>query len=124
MRRIFTALLLASLCATAYDDTSAFGKARTVLEVNCVECHTVEKAKGGLVMESLAQLKTGGDSGTALVVGNTKESGIYMRVVLAADDDDRMPPKKHGPALPAEDIEVLKNWIEAGADWPEGETLQ
>jgi mono/diheme cytochrome c family protein len=121
----FTALLLgASALASAYEETSPFAKAKAVMEVNCVECHTPEEAKGGLVMSTAADMKAGGDSGAALVPGDPMKSGLLTRVVLPAEDSDRMPPKKHGDPLSPEDIAALKTWIEAGAAWPEGETLR
>ena len=43
-------MLAAASCVSAYDESSPFGKAREVLELNCVECHTPEEAKGGLIM--------------------------------------------------------------------------
>ena len=123
MRGVFAAMLAAVSCVSAYDETSPFGKAREVLELNCVECHTPEEAKGGLIMATAADMKNTGDSGKALVPGDLIKSGIYVRVALPADDNDRMPPKKHGGSLAAEDIKILKAWIESGAEWPEGETL-
>ncbi|QTN33307.1 DUF1549 domain-containing protein [Akkermansiaceae bacterium] len=123
MRCVFATMLAAGACASAYQETSPFGKAREILELNCVECHTPEEAKGGLVMTTAAEMKGTGDSGKALVPGNLKASGIYVRITLPADDTDRMPPKKHGGPLSAEDAEILKAWIESGAEWPEGETL-
>jgi mono/diheme cytochrome c family protein len=124
MRLIFATLLGTSAWVSAYGEGTPFEKARAVLEVNCVECHTPEKAKGGLIMSTEADMKTGGDSGASLIPVDLTKSGIYTRIILAADDDDRMPPKKHGSPLSAEDIASLKSWIETGAEWPEGEALR
>jgi mono/diheme cytochrome c family protein len=121
----FTALLLgASALASAYEETSPFAKAKAVMEVSCVECHTPEEAKGGLIMSTHAEMLAGGDSGAALVPGDPAKSSLLTRVILPADDADRMPPKKHGDPLSPDDIAALKGWIEAGAEWPEGETLR
>ncbi len=123
--RLALATILASTCwVSAYDERSAFEKARAVLEVNCVECHTPEEAKGGLIMTTAGDFLSTGDSGKALTPGDLKKSGIHARVILPADDGDRMPPKKHGEPLSAEDIHALETWITAGAEWPEGETLR
>ena len=124
MHRVFGILIGTTCWLPAYDGDSAFEKARAVLEVNCVECHTPEEAKGGLVMTTAGDFLNTGDSGKALVAADLEKSGIFVRVILPADDDDRMPPKKHGEPLSASDIEALKNWIESGATWPEGETLR
>ncbi len=123
MRLVSAALLALTGSVVAYEETSAFERARTVLEINCVECHTPEEAKGGLIMSTAEEFRTTGDSGKSLVAGDLKASGIFTRVTLDADDDDRMPPKKHGAPLSPEDIASLKSWIESGAEWPEGETL-
>ena len=124
MRPLIFALLSPTFVAQAYDETSAFEKARTVLEVNCVECHTPEEAKGGLIMSTAGEFRTTGDSGKALVGGDLNGSGIFTRVNLAADDEERMPPKKHSEPLSDEDIASLRVWIESGAEWPDGEIFQ
>lgn len=124
MLRLSAILLGASALAPAYEETSPFVKAKAVLEVNCVECHTPEEAEGGLIMSTAAEMKAGGDSGAAIVPGDPVKSGLLTRVALPTDDSDRMPPKKHGDPLSSEDIAALKGWIEAGAEWPDGETLR
>ncbi|MGJ8633510.1 MAG: PSD1 and planctomycete cytochrome C domain-containing protein [Luteolibacter sp.] len=124
MRSVFGIFLGLATIAGAYDSASEFEKARGVLEMNCVECHVPEEAKGGLVMTTYEAMMAGGDSGEALVAGDLEKSGIHSRVILAADDSERMPPKKHGEPLSAEDAGILKSWIEAGAEWPEGEVLR
>ena len=123
MIRVTTILLGASSLVSAYGDDTPFTKAKAVLEVNCVECHTPEEAKGGLIMTTEAEMKSTGDSGKALIPGDPIRSSLLTRVILPADDSDRMPPKKHGDPLTPEDIAALKAWIESGAEWPEGETL-
>ena len=123
MIRVSAILLGASGLASAYGDDSPFANAKAVLEVNCVECHTPEEAKGGLIMTTAAEMISTGDSGKALIPGDPKRSGLLARVILPADDSDRMPPKKHGGTLSPEDIAALEAWIQSGAEWPEGETL-
>lgn len=124
MRLIYAALFGTTSSLLAYEGDSAFEKARSILEVNCVECHTPEEAKGGLIMTTANDFLNTGDSGKALVANDTGKSGIFSRVTLPADDDDRMPPKKHGDPLSADGIAILKTWIESGAAWPEGEILR
>lgn len=124
MRRVLATFIGTLSCLTAYEEDLAFEKARAVLEVNCVECHTTEEAKGGLIMTSAVDFMSTGDSGKSLIPGDPKNSSIYNRVTLPPGDDDRMPPKKHGEPLSSDDIASLRKWIESGAEWPEGETLR
>ncbi|WP_411827223.1 PSD1 and planctomycete cytochrome C domain-containing protein [Luteolibacter sp. AS25] len=123
MRAVFVAFAGSVSLSVAYEDVSGFDGARGVLEKNCVECHTPEEAKGGLNMSTANDFRETGDSGGALVAGKAVESGVYKRVILAVDDDERMPPKKHGEPLSEVDIAILKKWIDTGAEWPEGEIL-
>ena len=69
---------------------------RPILEVSCIECHGVEKQKGDLRLDTLANLLKGGDSGPAIVPGNIDESILLERIFLPADDDEIMPPE-NGP---------------------------
>jgi hypothetical protein len=93
-----------------------------LLENKCLECHNPSKIKGKLLMDSAAALLKGGDTGPALVAGQPDKSEMIKRIVLPKDHDDIMPPK--GGPLTANEIDVLKRWIAAGAQWPQNLTLQ
>ncbi|MEI6712190.1 MAG: PSD1 and planctomycete cytochrome C domain-containing protein [Verrucomicrobiota bacterium] len=116
--------LFASLAATsvfAADDTTREttkffeSEVRPILANRCYECHGDKKQKGGLRMDSIAFLKTGGDTGPALVEGNPDKSPM-IEAVRYKNDEFQMPPKEK---LPANEIAVLEKWIQMGAPWPE-----
>ena len=94
---------------------------RPILESTCVECHGIEKQKGGLRLDTLAYAQKGGDSGPALVAGNLEDSLLLDRIFLPADDDEIMPPE-NGPLSPAQQ-DILKRWIKTGGHWPKGVQL-
>lgn len=85
---------------------------RPLLVEHCLECHGPEEASGSLRLDSLAGVLTGGDSGPAVVAGDSEASLLLAAVRY---DGYEMPPS--GP-LPAEHVEVLRQWIDAGAPWP------
>ncbi len=58
----------------------------------------------------------GGDSGPAIVSGNGAGS-ILVQYVAGLDPDNLMP--KKGDRLTAEQVGVLRAWIDQGARWPE-----
>jgi hypothetical protein len=87
-----------------------------VLEKNCFECHNAEKQKGKLRLDSRELMLKGGDTGTAVVVGKGSESLLLQRVLLPRDNDEAMPPK--GEGLSKAQQEILKAWINEGAEWP------
>lgn len=93
-------------------------KIRPVLIQHCYECHSKEygQAKGGLVLDSRPALLRGGDSGPAIVSGNSAESLLIEAVKYESFE---MPPKTK---LPAEVIAHLEKWINLGAPDPREET--
>src|SRR5688572_26636647 len=68
-------------------------KIQPLLAERCFECHShaADKIKGNLVVDSLAGLLQGGDSGPALVPGDPEKS-LFIKAVRQADADLRMPP--------------------------------
>jgi hypothetical protein len=95
-----------------------------VLESRCLECHNPDKEKGGLLMHTADAMIKGGDSGAGIVAGQPDKSEILKRVLLPADHDDFMPPKKSGDPLTADQVKALKQWIAEGAEWPQGVVLR
>ncbi|MEM7146440.1 MAG: DUF1549 domain-containing protein [Verrucomicrobiota bacterium] len=92
-----------------------------IFETRCVKCHNEEKTKGELRMDKKQLFLKGGDSGPALVAGNPDESLLVDRITLPHDDIDVMPPDE--PFLEKNEIEILSQWVAAGAPWPEDVTL-
>ncbi|WP_395734908.1 hypothetical protein [Prosthecobacter sp.] len=50
-----------------------------------------------------------------------KKSAIYTTLLLGADEDMAMPLRRRRWKS---QIEVIKTWIEQGAEWPEGVVLE
>jgi len=86
-----------------------------ILSTNCYRCHGPEKDKGGLRLDSKEAALKGGDSGPAIIPGNSTASLLIQRV-LGLGDGPQMPFK--APPLPTEQIRLLRLWIDQGADWP------
>ena len=78
MTVVSAALVLAlSSSASAENETAFFEKqVRPILVASCYECHSEEagKRKGGLWLDRKAGWQMGGDSGPALVPGDTDQS--------------------------------------------------
>lgn len=85
-----------------------------IFKTSCVKCHNEVKLKGGLALDSAAGLRNGGDDGAVVVPGNPGRSEMMIRLLLTPGDKEHMPPpgKK---ALSAEEVEVIRRWIESGA---------
>ncbi len=88
-----------------------------ILVKRCSECHGPDKQKSGLRLDRKADALRGGKSGKpVLVPGRSAESEILVRVT-SSDPDEVMP--SQGARLTADQIGVLKAWIDQGAVWPE-----
>jgi hypothetical protein len=92
-------------------------RVRPLLVERCQRCHGDRTQWGGLRLDSRQAIVSGGDSGPAVVPGNPEDSEIFCRVT-AEDGDVRMPPAEDSPALTADQIAVLRQWIASGAAWP------
>lgn len=88
-----------------------------ILREHCGECHTGDKKKGSFSMNDRASLLAGGESGKAVLPGNSAKS-LLIAAITSKDPDKQMPPK--GARLSAEKVKLLRDWIDAGAPWEEG----
>ncbi len=107
---------------TAADKIEFVLDVKPILESACLRSHGPEKPKGDLQLMTRALALKGGENGTSLVPGKPAESRLYKLTVLPPGHDDIMPPKKD--PLSKAQTEVLRNWIEQGADWPESVSLK
>lgn len=87
-----------------------------ILSKRCHSCHGANKAEGGLRLHKKADALAGGDSGPAIMIGQSAESRL-IRYVAGLEDEKRMPPE--GDTLSDEQIGLLRAWIDQGAKWSE-----
>jgi DNA-binding GntR family transcriptional regulator len=128
----FVLLSVSALCvfsrATAQGDSGGESQSaemlffekevRPILSNRCYECHGTKKQKGGLRVDHVGYLKTGGDTGPALVPGNPEASPL-MEAGRFTNPDFQMPPKEK---MPLGEVAVLEKWIKMGA--PQGALLE
>ena len=85
-----------------------------LLEAKCNKCHNADKSKGDLRMDTYELAIKGGENGNNIVPGKPAESLAIQRMELPLDDDEHMPPDGKEQAT-AEELAVLKWWIQEGA---------
>ena len=104
------------LVLAATDDPVDFEtQVRPLLMQHCAKCHGAAVQKKGLRLDAKQAAFKGGDYGAVILPGKADESELFRRITTAGED--RMPPE--GKPLSADDIELLKRWLTAGAVWPE-----
>jgi hypothetical protein len=115
------ACLVSVSAASAADDARRSAlhffekEVRPVLASRCYECHGEKKQSSSLRVDHISHIKTGGDSGPALVPGDPDHS-LLIEAVRYTSDDYQMPPKGR---LPEKEIAILEKWVRMGAPWPE-----
>lgn len=91
------------------------GDVAPILRTACVRCHARGKDRGGFRFDTRELLLRGGDTGPAVVPGRSADS--LLIALVAGHDPDMVMPQK-GSRLTAEQIGVLRAWIDQGAQWP------
>ncbi|MFP6881417.1 MAG: PSD1 and planctomycete cytochrome C domain-containing protein [Roseibacillus sp.] len=126
----FAALLVTTLPGGAAGEPTA-GELLFALHVKeiiaekCIACHSSDedkKLKGGLEMSTRKLLLKGGESGEVLIPGNAKESLLYIATTWE-DEDYEMPPKE-ADRLSEEHQWKIREWINAGAPWPNAKRVR
>ena len=87
-----------------------------ILQRNCLACHHEKEAEGGLVLETLASIRKGGDSGEGVVAKDLESSQIFIRA--SGIEEPLMPPEDNKVVvqpLSPEELGLLKLWIQQGA---------
>ncbi|MEQ2006343.1 MAG: DUF1549 domain-containing protein [Limisphaerales bacterium] len=107
---------------TASPEDLAFfeSKIRPVLVEKCYKCHAAgegNKVKGGLALDTRDGARKGGDSGPAVVPGDTKKS-LLLEAIRYTKNDLQMPPEKDGGKLSDAVIKDFERWIQTGAADP------
>lgn len=120
---LFTAALIASDCAprlfaVSLNSEDTFRKTvAPILERRCLSCHNASDRKGEFSLQSADDLISSG----VIVPGKPEESSLLAMLVPDGTKAPTMP--KDAPALSAADVDAIRKWIESGADWPQGVTL-
>ncbi len=89
-----------------------------ILSGKCFTCHGPDSAarKGGFRLDlrevATKKLKSGD---TPIVPGQASASEVVRRIY--EEEDERMPPKKGGKPLTESEKELIKRWIDQGADY-------
>lgn len=106
---------------TPVGDTVDFNRdVRPILAEHCFACHGPDAAdrKAKLRLDII-----GGEDGAyrnylgsaAITPGSLDDSEVWYRVTTDSEDEMMPPPEAHGEPLDADELDVVKRWIEEGA---------
>jgi len=85
---------------------------RPLLSEACVACHGPAEA----TRQADLRLDTSDFIGTVVVPGDAEGSPLFQRLITDGPIG-RMPPVASGRSLTADQIDVVRRWIDAGAEW-------
>jgi hypothetical protein len=103
--------------ALSPEDTAFFtSKVRPILEEHCFDCHGEDKQRNKLRLDAAVGILRGGESGEPLLVRGVSAESYLIKRVTSQNAKEVMPPK--GGRLTAEEVGVLRAWIDSGAKMP------
>src|SRR5262245_37295140 len=88
-----------------------------ILKAHCYQCHDVKKQKAGYRLDVRSRALKGGESGKAAITASKPEDSDVIRRITSTVDDVVMPPS--GKRLTDAQVTILKEWVKAGAVWPD-----
>ena len=100
----------------AIDGSVAFAtQIRPILAARCYQCHGLEVQQNGLRLDSLQAILTGSTNGKVVIPGDSQKSHLVRR--LRGLERPQMP--YGAPPLSAEQIELVRKWVDEGAAGPD-----
>jgi hypothetical protein len=93
---------------------------KPILAKSCAKCHGGGKSKGEFRIDSKLTFMKGGETGPAVVEHDSAKS-LVIQLVSGVDDEKIMPQK--GDPLTAEQVGLMRSWIDQGMKWTEGVTF-
>jgi hypothetical protein len=93
------------------------------LLTRCTNCHGIEKQESGFNLQKKAAALAGGDNGNSIVPGKSDKSSLVV-AISRVDPDFMMPPEGEGQPLTAEQVGLVRAWIDQGAKWPDDASVK
>jgi hypothetical protein len=93
---------------------------RPLLSDKCFFCHGPDERErqAGLRLDTRDGMFGGRKGGRPVVAGRAESSLVWNRITHS-DPDQRMPPAESEKSLTRDQLELIRRWIDAGAEWHE-----
>jgi len=89
---------------------------KPIFDANCLKCHTGDKKpKANLALDSLAGVLKGSKDGKVVIPGDSAKSVLVLAVAHVGNPDGFMPKGKDAKPLTADQVGLIRAWIDQGA---------
>ena len=91
---------------------------KPIFEKSYVKCHSGEKAKAKLHLDTLEGALKGNKDGKVIETGNSAKSPLLVSVAWIGDEEEWMPPKNNKAKiapLTKEQVGLVRAWVDQGA---------
>ena len=97
-----------------------------ILERSCFECHSskLKKPKGGIRLDDLEAIREKSQTDNLVLPHKASKSTLVKSISLKPGDDDLMPPPNDGKPLSADEIALIRRWVEEGASFGSWTSMQ
>ena len=90
---------------------------RPILSNHCFKCHGPAVHEAELRLDTFAGATAALPSGSKAIAPGDLDASALLARLTSQDPDVRMPPSAEAPALAPQQIETLRRWIVAGAEY-------
>jgi hypothetical protein len=92
---------------------------KPIFDASCVKCHSGDKPKAHLKLDTLDNALKGSKDGKVIIAGDSVKSPLIRSAAHVTKDPDAWMPPTHNKAnigpLTADQIGLLRAWIDQGA---------
>jgi hypothetical protein len=92
---------------------------KPILDISCAKCHSGDKPKAKLKLDSLENALKGGKDGKVIIAGDSAKSPLVLSAAHLTGDKTLWMPPPHNKAnigpLTTDQIGLVRAWIDQGA---------
>ncbi|MCA1963986.1 MAG: PSD1 and planctomycete cytochrome C domain-containing protein, partial [Prosthecobacter sp.] len=120
MLKIF-AIYFAATVALPLSAVDFVKDVQPILRERCYSCHGAGKQEAAFRLDHKPSALKGGDFGAAIKPGHSADS-LLVHAIEGRNPKMRMP--RRGEPLSAAEIQMIRDWIDEGAEWPDSASVK
>ncbi len=119
IRITIAAIALIQLARAEEQPVSFSRDIKPILREKCVHCHNQKTLPGRVSFESAKKAFAKNQSGQSVIVPGDPDKSIIVIALESSRSHERSMPQT-GQKPTTDQIQLIRQWIQQGADWPRG----